>query len=171
MVNENGNTYVVWDAHYRDISRRIRTLMDSGYKCCLITKDSPGSLASLHKNLKVVQVSEDRAGDSIPLTPEHILGNFENFVKANADKAVVVLDVFDNLLNSEDTSFTNAYTLLNRMIDVTAINNNILFIPISTKSLDEREKILIQDSGVNEISAVEEKPPRSGFFWRRRKKE
>jgi hypothetical protein len=171
MVSENGNTYVVWDAHYRDISKKIQSLMDSGYKCCLITKDSPGALASPHQNLKVVQVSEDRAGDSIPLTPEHILGNFENFVKANADKAVVVLDVFDNLLNSEDTSFTNAYTLLNIMIDVTAINNNILFVPISTKSLDEREKILIRDCGVNEISETEEKPPRKGFFGRKRKRE
>jgi hypothetical protein len=162
-----GNTYVVWDAHYRDISKKIQSLMDSGYKCCLFTKDPPGALASLHRNLKVVRVSEDRADGAIPLTPEHILGNFENFVKANTDKAVVVLDVFDNLLNSEDTSFTNAYTLLNIMIDVTAINNNILFIPISTKSLDEREKILIQDSGVNEISATEEKRSRRGFFRRK----
>jgi hypothetical protein len=42
-------------------------------------------------------------------------------------------------------------------------------VPISTKSLNEREKSLIMTSGVNVISAVEEKP-RRGFFGRKRKK-
>lgn len=164
MVSENGNTYVVWDAHYKDISQKVKALMDSGYKCCLFTKDKPGSLADLHQNLKIIRVSEDEAEDTLPLTFEHVMGKFEDFVAANKENSVVVLDVFDNLLDSGVIDFPTAYLLLNRMLDMTVINNNILFVPISSKSLDEREKTLIQQSGVNVMSATDEKPPRLWFF-------
>jgi len=166
MVNENGNTYVVWDRHYSDISQKIKALMDSGYKCCLFTRDYPRFIPNLHQNLKIIRVSEDRANDTIPLTPEYIMRDFEDFIDTNADKAIVVLDVFDNLLDSGILNFPTAYILLNRMIDVTAINNNMLFVPISSKSLDEREKVLIEKCSVNVIGAVEEKPRR--WFFRRK---
>ena len=162
-----GTTYVAWDAHYKDLSQRITSLMDSGYKCCLFTKDAPGSL-SAHQNLKVIRVSDDRADDSIPLSPEHIMGKFEDFIDANGQKAVVVLDVFDNLLDSQDTKFTTAYLLLNRMMDVTAINKNILFVPISTESLNEMEKALIKNTGVNVLRAAGGKRVMKGFFGKRR---
>ena len=44
----------------------------------------------------------------------------------------------------------------------------MLFVSISSKSLDDRENVLIQKCNVKEFSAIEEKP-RKGFFRRKRK--
>ena len=167
---KQGNTYIVWDTNYNDVYQKIQPLLDSGYKCCLLTRTVPEALGELHQNLTVVRFSDDEAKDSIPLTPEHIMNQFETFIKSKTETRVVVLDVFDSLIAFDGKRFTLAYLVLNQMIDLAAITKNILVIPMTSKLLSEGEKNLVLGTPVKEMEVDNHKRPRSWLFWKDRKR-
>jgi hypothetical protein len=160
----NGNTYIVWDAHYEEICHRIQPLLDSGFKCCLFTKSNPMHLSNINANLKIFWVSDEKEAGAIPMRPEYLMRDYENTIKESKGNVVVIFDVFDSLIALDGKRFTMVYTLLNQMIDMTAMTKNILFVPITSKLLTESEKSLILGTPVKEMELDSHKQPRPWLF-------
>lgn len=143
-----GRTYILWGCGFRSINRTVQRLLKSGYRCHLFTKHHPRFFPEKRKGLEIVWVSTGSAPGSIPPNREKMFRKFEDIITGEPAGAVIILDVFNYLASPEKDDFSSTLVMLRLMVDRTAVTNDVLLVPISSKSFGERQRAQVMSIGV-----------------------
>jgi len=149
-----GRTYVLWDGDHEKVLKKLNHLMDTGYRCKLITKHNPKFIKNRHPNLDITWLSEKESENAVYPSLEYVIKDYDVFVNKYTQDSIVILDAFDYLATPEDESFKSALTMLRRLIDANATTSNVLIVPISSETFDARRKSQILRSGVEVIKEL-----------------